>query len=303
MKSIDPQDTMNNQASKDIRCEEIISRTACHVGENFRYVMVIEYLGSSFAGSQIQPGQKTVQSEIEKALKILTGTDVKTIFAGRTDKGVNAKGQVVHFDVPFMVNTYRLIYAMNSILPSEISIASLNQTEKDFHSQRSARYRWYRYTINNGQQRSIWLSNALHVRYTLDIEQMNKALSYITGKHDFTSFKNTDSLNPAIDCTIYRALCTFDAEDARIINIDLIADRFLYNMVRIIVGTLIDIGKGSFPPEHMLKVLEAKDRTKAGPTVKPEGLVLMTVGYSKYNINDNLNKEAIQNENILCKAS
>ena len=294
------QDQENYYKSQDVRCEKFISRT----GSVFRYAMIIEYLGSSFAGSQIQPGQKTIQSEIEAVLNILIGHRVKTVFAGRTDRGVHAKGQVVHFDLPVEIDTYKFIHSMNSILPADISIISIKHVENDFHSQRSAQFRWYRYTINNRQQRSSWFNNALHVRQELDVESMNKALNYLIGKHDFSSFKSSDSCNPAKECTVYRAECTCNSEDSGIIYMDLIADRFLYNMIRIIVGTLIRIGKGSFSPEHMLEVLEAKDRTKAGPTARPEGLVLMSVGYSnKYKINDELNKEAIKNENLLCKAS
>jgi len=289
--------------SQNKRCEKFISRTGSVVNDLFRYAVIIEYLGSSFAGSQVQPGQKTIQSEIEAVLNVLTGLEIKTVFAGRTDKGVHAKGQVAHFDLPFEIDTYRFIHSLNAILPADISIMSIKQVERDFHSQKSARYRWYRYTINNRQQRSSWFNNALHIRQKLDMESMNKALSYLIGKHDFSSFKSSNSCNPAKECMIYRAECTC-LEDAGIIYMDLIADRFLYNMIRIIVGTLIRIGKGSFPPEYMLEVLEAKDRTKAGPTARPEGLVLMSVGYSeKYNINDELNKEAIKNENLFCKAS
>ncbi|MDD3012796.1 MAG: tRNA pseudouridine(38-40) synthase TruA [Candidatus Gastranaerophilales bacterium] len=297
MNNIEIQDIKNYHKSQNTRCEKFIS---C-ADSVFRYVLVIEYLGGSFAGSQVQPGQRTVQSEIESVLNVLTGHDVKTVFAGRTDRGVHAKGQVVHFDLPFEIDTYKFIHSMNSVLPADISIISIKQTERDFHSQRSAQYRWYKYTINNRQQRSSWFNNALHISQELDIDNMNKALSYLIGKHDFSSFKSSNSSNPAKECIFHRAICL---KDAGIIYIDLIADRFLYNMVRIIVGTVICIGKGSFPPEYMLEVLEAKDRTKAGPTARPEGLVLMSVGYNnKYKINDELNKEAIKNENLLCKAS
>jgi tRNA pseudouridine38-40 synthase len=292
-----------NLTSQDIRCEEFISRTGSVIGESYRYAVVIEYIGSSYAGSQIQPGQKTVQSELESALCILTGLKIKTIFAGRTDKGVHARGQVVHFDVDHQIDTYRFIHSLNGILPFDISVKSIIKVDKDFHSQKSAKYRWYRYTINNRQHRSSWFNNSLHIREDLNIESMNKALSFLIGKHDFSSFKSSKSSNPAKECIVERALCT-RGNDTGIIYIDLIADRFLYNMVRIVVGTIIGIGKGNYAPELMLKVLEAKDRNEAGPTVKPEGLVLMSVGYSNmYRINDEINKEANKNEDLLCKAS
>lgn len=292
-----------NIESKDKRCEKFISRTGSVIGESYRYAMIIEYMGSNFAGSQIQPGQKTIQSEIESALFILLNLNVKTIFAGRTDKGVHAKGQVLHFDINFQLDDYKFIHSLNAILPNDISIRSIHKVDKEFHSQKSAKYRWYRYTINNRSQRSIWYNNAMHIRQELDIESMNKALNFLIGKHDFSSFKCSKSTNPAKECNLEHALCTKDNVTG-IIYIDLIADRFLYNMVRIIVGTIVAIGKGEFTPEQMKKVLEAQDRKAAGPTARPEGLVLMSVGYSnKYGINDDIIKEANKNENLLCKAS
>lgn len=265
----------------------------------FRYVLIVEYIGSSFSGSQKQPGKKTIQSELESALSVLTKFNVNTIFSGRTDRGVNAKGQVVHFDMPYQIDMHRFLYSLNALLPDEISVSTINEVDKEFHSQKSALYRWYRYTINNKSQRSVWLKNAIHLQKKLNIEEMNKALSYLLGVHDFSSFKSSSSKNPAFECNMYFAKCKMEAG---VIYIDLIANRFLYNMVRIIVGTLINIGKGEFSSEYMLKVLNYRDRTKAGPTARPEGLTFMSVNYGKkYSIFEN--KEAIYNENIFSKAS
>jgi len=263
----------------------------------FRYAVVMEYNGSSFAGSQIQPGQRTVQSELENAIKILIKKEVKTIFSGRTDAGVHAHGQVAHFELSEKLDRYRFLHSLNAVLPPDISVSDIVETDREFHSQKSAVYRWYRYTINNRTQRSVWLNNAIHIHTELNLENMNKALEYIKGKHNFTSFKSSQSSNPAVDCIVYDAVCK--AEDG-MINIDIVANRFVYNMVRIIVGTLITIGKGIYTPEHMKSILEACDRTKAGPTAKAEGLTLKSVYYGKkYNI---VNKEAY-NEDILSKAS
>ncbi len=249
----------------------------------FRYSLVLEYAGWAFSGSQKQLNAITVQDELEKAINLLLQKNTKTIFSGRTDKGVNAKNQVMHFDSPFKINLNRFLHSLNAILPEQISVKSVQQVNKTFHSQKSARFRWYRYTINNRPQRSVWLNNiSCHIYGKLHIEEMQKALDFIKGRHDFSSFKKVNSPNPAKECTIFYAACR---EKSGIIYIDLIADRFLYNMVRIITGTLIKIGKKLFPPEHMLRILEARDRCFAGPTAEAGGLTLMMVGYDeKYNL-------------------
>lgn len=272
-----------------------------HTESFFRYAMVVEYIGSSYAGSQKQENAHTVQAELESALAVIAKNDIKTVFSGRTDAGVHAKGQIVHFSMPHKIDILRYTLALNAILPADISIKKIMEVTPDFHSQKSALFRWYRYIINNNRYRSVWNNHALHVPQKLDVKEMNKALSYLKGKHDFTSFKNSNTNNPAKECLMYNSECT---SEAGIISIDLVADRFLYNMVRIIVGTVIEIGKGIYKAEHINHVLEIKDRNVAGPTVKPDGLTLMMVGYSKkYDIYDELNKEAIIYENLLCKAS
>lgn len=267
----------------------------------YRYAAIVEYVGDSFAGSQIQPNQRTVQSELENALAILVGKPVKSVFSGRTDRGVHSKGQVAHFDTTFELDIRKFLYSLNGILPKDISVRLISKVDTNFHSQKSAVFRWYRYLIYNRQQRSAGSSRMLHVYDPLDTLEINKALTYLIGHHDFTSFKSLSTENPAKDCTMHYAKCS---QKGNVICIDLIADRFLYNMVRIIVGTLLPIGQGSKPSEYMNFVLEAKDRTTAGKTASPEGLTLMHVSYgSKYNLFERINKEANPNENILCKAS
>ena len=217
-----------------------------------KFALVVEYIGINYAGSQIQPDEITIQSELEKALStlILGGKNpprIKTIFSGRTDAGVHSKGQVVHFE-------------------SEKPIVA-------------SRFLVYQYKIVNRQHRSAWDVHSLLVREPLDIERMNKALGYLIGEHDFTSFKSTRTENPAKVCNVYKADCIKNGD---IITVEIVANRFLYNMVRTIVGTLLMIEHNKFEPEFMQQILEAKDRTKAGPTISPDGLTLMTVGYKPY---------------------
>ncbi len=274
--------------------------SAISEGSNiFRYAAVVEYIGTNFEGSQIQPHRRTVQAELENALKVLVSKDVKTFFAGRTDRGVHSKGQVVHFTLDSKIDEYVFINSLNALIPPDMSISALCETDKNFHAQKSAKFKFYRYRINNSKQRSVWGENALLVRDELDVNAMNQALSYILGRHDFTSFKKVNTTNPAKECVVYSAECK---KAGNVIEIDVIADRFLYNMMRIIVGTLIEIGRGAKPVVWMKELLNIKDRTQAAHTVSAEGLTLMYVGY-KREYNDNLNKEATKDENLFSKAS
>lgn len=249
-----------------------------------KFAIVVEYIGTNYAGSQIQPDEVTIQSELEKALStlILGGKNpprIKTIFSGRTDAGVHSKGQVVHFESEKPIVASRFINSINGILPKDISVSKLFEVDEKFHAQLSAKYRRYQYKIVNRQFRSAWDSHSLLVRYELDIERMNAALSYLIGEHDFTSFKSARTANPAKDCVVYKAKCIQQGDE---ITFEIVANRFLYNMVRTIVGTLLMIEKDRLEPEVMKSILEAKDRSKAGQTISPDGLSLVEVGYVPY---------------------
>ena len=253
-----------------------------------KYALKVEYIGSNYAGSQIQPDQKTIQSELERAICTLTGgclrnsdlsRPIKTIFSGRTDAGVHSRGQVVHFVIEKPIVASRFLNSLNGLLPKDISVSEISEVPDSFHAQKSGRYRRYQYRIINRQQRSVWDGHSLLVRQKLDINRMNKALSYLIGEQDFTSFKSAQSTDPASVCVMYKAFCTKSGDE---ITIEIVANRFLYNMVRTIVGTLLYIEKNNLEPEVMKQILDAKDRTKAGPTVSPDGLTLMEVGYKPY---------------------
>ncbi|MDD3420085.1 MAG: tRNA pseudouridine(38-40) synthase TruA [Candidatus Gastranaerophilales bacterium] len=263
-----------------------------------RYAVVVEYVGTSFMGSQIQPQGRTVQGEIESVLKILLSQEIRIIMAGRTDSGVHAKYTIAHFDVENELDCKKMVNSMNALLPPDISIANMAAISKDFHAQKSAKFKHYRYVINNGSQRSVWNEKNTHIRMDLNVEKMNQALSCIVGTHDFSAFKCAHTENPAVECTIYRAECTRNGD---MIYLDFVGDRFLYNMVRIIVGSLIDVGRNEKSVAWFKEVLESKDRTLAGATAPSDGLMLMYIDYEeKYN--NILNKEAID-ENIFRKAS
>lgn len=263
-----------------------------------RYAVVVEYVGTSLLGSQIQPQGRTVQGEIESVLKILLSREVRITMAGRTDAGVHARYQVAHFDLEKEVECKKFVNSMNALLPPDVSIANLVAIDNDFNARRNARFKHYRYVINNASQRSVWDEKSTHIRMDLDVAKMNQALACVLGQHDFSAFKCVHTSNPAVECTISRAECT---RNGNMIYIDFVGDRFLYNMVRILVGSLIEIGRGERSVSWLQEVLESKDRSNAGATAPSEGLTLMYIDYEK-KYNDILNKEA-NDENIFRKAS
>ena len=254
-----------------------------------RYALEVQYVGKNYAGSQIQfeNGKEietpTVQGELERALRTLIKTDesqgnrpIKTIFSGRTDKGVNSLGQVVHFDTDRTIVASKFIYQMNEILPNDISVDNLRIVPDSFHAQKSAKARYYRYELINRRYKQAFDGDILRVKYELDVERMQTALNFLLGEHDFSSFKSSGTLNPSKVCCITRAEVE-KLGDRVFVHLE--GNRFLYNMVRTIVGTLLEIEGHKLPIEHMKNVLEACDRRKAGQTVSPYGLTLIKVSY------------------------
>ena len=257
-----------------------------------RYALEVQYVGKNYAGSQIQfeNGKEiktpTIQGELERALRTLIKTGesqnnrpIKTIFSGRTDKGVNSLGQVVHFDTDRTIVASKFIYQMNEILPDDISVDNLRIVPDSFHAQKSAKARYYRYELINRRYKQAFDGDILRVKYELDVERMQTALNFLLGEHDFSSFKSSGTLNPSKICCITRADVERVGDKGDRVFIHLEGNRFLYNMVRTIVGTLLEIEGHKLPVEHMKSVLEARDRCKAGQTVSPYGLTLMRVDY------------------------
>lgn len=241
-----------------------------------KYAINIEYVGKNYHGSQIQPNKNTIQAELEIALYTLLKTKIKTFFSGRTDAGVNAKGQVVHFETDKKIVASRFINSLNGILPADISVAEFKEVSGEFHAQKSAKKRYYQYVFYNRELRSAFDGDLMLAKYDLNIERMQKALDYLKGEQDFSAFRSSKSEVPNRVCFIYKAECKKLGDT---VVIDIVGNRFLYNMVRTIVGTLLLIEKNNLPPEVMKEILDGKDRTKAGKTVSPYGLTLMKVEY------------------------
>lgn len=254
-----------------------------------RYTLQVQYIGKNYAGSQIQFENgieiqtPTIQGELEKAISTLIFGDTennnrrfKTVFSGRTDRGVNSKGQIIHFDTDKPIVASKFVYQLNEILPKDISVSDLKQVDASFHAQKSAKRRYYRYIFINRKCKNAFDGDLMRIKYDINIERMQNALNYLLGEHDFSSFKSSGTLNPSKVCFIEKAECKKD--DDKVI-IDIAGNRFLYNMVRTIVGTLLEIEGHNRSAEYMKQVLEACDRKKAGQTVSPYGLTLIKVEY------------------------
>lgn len=246
--------------------------------QNFK--IKIEYDGTDFCGWQIQKkGERTVQSEFKKACDHIFKSDVTIIASGRTDKGVHAEGQVLHFLVETRMSPDEIQKALNSCLPKDIAVLDVKKAPKDFHAQYDAKEKTYRYIILNSHHRSAFLRNHVYFyHYPLNLTKMRKAAKVLIGRHDFKSFQAHDPLRVDKDTIrIIRKLVI--KKDGDFVMIDITANGFLYKMVRNIVGSLVSIGSGIIPVESMHKILRGKDRSKAAATAPSHGLCLLSVKY------------------------
>lgn len=244
--------------------------------KNFK--AVIEYDGTNYHGFQIQPDVKTIQGEIERILSVLFQSHVTIFGAGRTDAGVHASGQVISFKYDTSRTAYEVHRALNGMLPEDIAVHSVEEVPPDFHARFSAVRRAYKYKILNRSYPSVFLRNiSFFYPYDIDVEKMAQACNVFAGTHDFTSFrasskeKDDDNVRTVFKFDCYRS------DDLIITEIE--ANGFLHMMVRILMGTILLAGRNKFTPEELYRILEAKDRRKAGPTLPPHGLCLVEVKY------------------------
>ena len=244
-----------------------------------RYKCTIAYDGTNFAGYQVQPKKRTVQLELEKVLTTMhKGKEVRVSASGRTDAGVHAKGQVVHFDSSLDLPPDRWKKALGTMLPADIAIIDIEKMDADFHARYNAIRKEYRYRILLSDTKDPFLRNyAYHYPYKLDLDLMKKASEYLKGTHDFTSFCSAKT--EVVDKVRTVESIDFLKEENQLV-ISFVGEGFLYNMVRILVGTLLDVGIGKRRPEEMKEILAAHDRTKAGRTAPGHGLYLWKVEYN-----------------------
>jgi tRNA pseudouridine38-40 synthase len=240
-----------------------------------RLLAIIEYDGTDYAGFQIQRGKRTIQGELERALHQITGEKIRVIGAGRTDTGVHASGQGVHFDTAWQQSNQVLHRALNAVLPTDLAVRSLVEVPHDFSARFSATRRTYRYTIWNHPIRSPLMARyAWWVADPLDVDAMDAAAHQLIGKKDFGAFGTPPRGENAVR-QVHRASVARDG-DRVIVEIE--ANAFLYRMVRRVVGTLVMVGKGTLSAEEFQHVIEKKRR--AGEAVPPNGLCLIQVTYS-----------------------
>lgn len=240
-------------------------------------LLTLEYDGTGFSGWQVQPGRRTVQAVVEEALSTVLGHAVRVHGSGRTDAGVHALGQTASFTTPSRRRCDLLARSLNGVLPPDVSVVAARDVASDLHARYSALSKTYRYTMLLRPSRSplLW-KRALHVPYTLDLAAMEAALGVLQGRHDFSAFRTAGSSAGDPVRTVSRAQIHRDGD---LVHIELTADGFLRGMVRAIVGTLLQIGRGKRPVEDMEAVLSSGDRRKAGPAARPHGLYLVCVEY------------------------
>ncbi|QNK58512.1 tRNA pseudouridine(38-40) synthase TruA [Paenibacillus sp. PAMC21692] len=237
----------------------------------------VSYDGSGFNGFQSQPYGRTVQHEIEKAIRHLTGEEIVIIGSGRTDAGVHAMGQVFNFHTASTIPTERWAIALNTRLPKDIVILEAWDVPLEFHSRRSAKRKTYRYSIDLNKFPDVFMRPyRFHHPTKLNIAAMEEGLAYLVGRHDFTSYTSIHSTKPHHIRTIYEA--SFQMEEGAL-HMYITGNGFLYNMVRVIMGTLLWVGQGKLKPADMGRILEGKSRSLAGPTAMAHGLTLVDVEY------------------------
>ena len=239
--------------------------------------LTIEYDGKDFNGWQKQPNKLNIQGSIEQAIKQITGEDVELNASGRTDAGVHALGQVANFKTNSNLPIEKFAIAINSNLKKSIRILKAEEVDERFHSRLTCKRKTYRYVINNSEfGSSIYRNLETHIPQKLDVENMKEAAKYFEGEHDFKAFKASGTSSKTSVRTIYESKVY---NKGNMIYIELTGNGFLYNMVRIIAGTLVDVGIGKINPKDIKKIIREGKRENAGKTLPPNGLYLVNVEY------------------------
>lgn len=242
-----------------------------------KFKCYVEYNGENYAGFQIQSNANTIQAEIEKALFALFGTRTQITASGRTDSGVSAKGQVIHFEADTNIEPEKIPFALKTLLPNDISIISCEIADKDFHARFSAKAKTYSYKILLTKIARPLYKKYYQYPYNIDTDLLNTALQKLKGKHNFKAFMASGSDITNFEREIYDiSLCEIEP---CAFEIKITANGFLYNMVRIIVGLVLDIARGKLPIENIDLMFNTGDRSFGGHTAPPEPLTLEKVFY------------------------
>lgn len=242
-----------------------------------RVKLVVAYDGTNYSGWQLQKNAVTIEQKLNEALFDLLGENIQVIGASRTDAGVHSLGNVCVFDTNTRMPAEKICYALNTRLPEDIVVQSSHEVDKAFHPRAGKSAKTYEYRILNRAFRDPTRRlNTYFYHYDLDVKAMEKAASFFIGEHDFKSFCSVHTQAETTVRTIYA--CTVMQEDD-LICIRVTGNGFLYNMVRIIAGTLIEVGAGKRQPEEILQILERADRSAAGPTAPAHGLTMIGISY------------------------
>jgi tRNA pseudouridine38-40 synthase len=262
--------------------------------------LTLAYDGGDFVGWQVQPNGRSVQAIVEQAIEKLTGESPRLMAAGRTDSGVHALGQVANFPSACSIPCEKIRRGLQTYLPQDVSVLSVEDVPADFHATYSARRKRYRYVIHQSPVRSPFLERYVWPRSEiLDVDRMQQAADELLGTHDFRCFEShfpnkATSIRTVLEARLFRAggwavwnPSSLNAPQSSPENtgpflcFEIVADGFLYNMVRAIMGTLVNIGRGYWPPEEMRKIIDRQDRSLAGETAPAQGLYLVSVDYDE----------------------
>lgn len=253
-----------------------------------RIRLIISYDGTNYVGWQVQPNGVSVQALLEKALFELTGEQIRVEGSGRTDSGVHAKAQVAHFDTEARMAADKFAIAMNMHLPPDIRVLFSEECDPTFHARFSAKRKVYSYTVQLGPHADVFLrTTSLHLHYIPDVEAMQKAAAAVIGTHDFNAFKCADSSMENTARMITRSEWN---RNGNLLVYTVEGNGFLYNMVRILVGTMLEIGSGKRPVSDMENAIETGSRTSAGATAPARGLRLERVIYPDFDTEEVLNR-------------
>lgn len=246
-----------------------------------RVKLIVAYDGTAYCGWQLQPNGRTIEGELNQALSSLLQEDIHVIGASRTDSGVHALCNIAVFDTQTRIPAEKISYALNQRLPEDIRIKKSYEVAADFHPRHCSSRKTYEYRIYQDSFPEPVRRLYTHFTYVpLDMDRMREGAAWLIGEHDFKSFCSTAAV---VETTVRTILSINIEKQGKEIVISVCGTGFLYNMVRIIAGTLMEVGRGSYPPEHVREILEAKDRQAAGPTAPACGLTLVNYTFASEN--------------------
>ena len=250
---------------------------------------ILSYDGTNYVGWQTQPNGVAVQEKVEQAIFEVTGERASLQGSGRTDSGVHARAQVAHFDTAARMGADKFAIALNTHLPGDIRVLYSEETDPAFHAQFSAKEKQYRYFVQTGPHADVFLRKyALHAYMPLDLDLMNKAAALVVGTHDYSAFMSTGR---EVESAVRTVTLSRWEKQGNLLVYSVQGNGFLYNMVRILVGTMLGMGSGRLPADAMEKALSSLSRKDAGPTAPPHGLVLWRVKYPDFDTEEVLGRD------------